>query len=198
MPGERRRVRPARAPARIVRPPRARIRSAASSIPTRGATLRSGRAGRALAARSVHDGGLLRTRAARGVRRRRLVPHRRPRRRRRGRLLLLQGTPRRHDQDQRRERLAARGRGGDPRSHRAHRARRRHRRRRPRSGRRGGGPSCRPGARVDVDELAAQLAARLSAYKVPRRFLLLADDAVPVLSSGKLDRPALEALFDAG
>ena len=40
----------------------------------------------------------------------------------------------------------------------------------------------------DVDELRARLAARLSAYKVPRRFLLLADDAVPLLSSGKLDR----------
>ena len=51
---------------------------------------------------------------------------------------------------------------------------------------------------VDVDALRTQLAARLSVYKVPRRFLLLADDAVPMLPSGKLDRPALEALFDAG
>jgi len=51
---------------------------------------------------------------------------------------------------------------------------------------------------VDVDALREKLAGRLSAYKVPRRFLLLGDDAVPVLSSGKLDRPALEALFDAG
>ena len=51
---------------------------------------------------------------------------------------------------------------------------------------------------VNVDELRGELAARLSAYKVPRRFLLLADDAVPVLSSGKLDRLALEALFRAG
>ena len=49
---------------------------------------------------------------------------------------------------------------------------------------------------VDVDELRDRLAGRLSAYKVPRRFLLLADDAVPLLSSGKLDRVALEALFD--
>jgi acyl-CoA synthetase (AMP-forming)/AMP-acid ligase II len=51
---------------------------------------------------------------------------------------------------------------------------------------------------VNVDELRSGLAARLSAYKVPRRFLLLADDAVPVLPSGKLDRLALEALFCAG
>ena len=51
---------------------------------------------------------------------------------------------------------------------------------------------------VNVDELRGALAARLSAYKVPRRFLLLADDAVPLLSSGKLDRLALEALFGAG
>jgi len=50
---------------------------------------------------------------------------------------------------------------------------------------------------VDVDTLRTRLSERLSSYKVPRRFLLLADDAVPLLSSGKLDRQALEALFDA-
>src|SRR6185369_11362494 len=50
---------------------------------------------------------------------------------------------------------------------------------------------------VYVDELRERLGERLSAYKVPRRFLLLADEAVPLLSSGKLDRRALEALFDA-
>jgi acyl-CoA synthetase (AMP-forming)/AMP-acid ligase II len=50
---------------------------------------------------------------------------------------------------------------------------------------------------VEVDELRCRLADRLSSYKVPRRFLLLPDDAIPVLSSGKLDRQALEALFDA-
>jgi acyl-CoA synthetase (AMP-forming)/AMP-acid ligase II len=53
-------------------------------------------------------------------------------------------------------------------------------------------------ADVDVDRLRRELAERLSAYKVPRRFLLLPDDAVPLLSSGKLDRVALEALFDDG
>jgi acyl-CoA synthetase (AMP-forming)/AMP-acid ligase II len=50
---------------------------------------------------------------------------------------------------------------------------------------------------VDADALREQLAGRLSSYKVPRRFLLLPEDAVPLLASGKLDRPALEALFDA-
>jgi acyl-CoA synthetase (AMP-forming)/AMP-acid ligase II len=54
-----------------------------------------------------------------------------------------------------------------------------------------------PGRVVDLDALRADLGARLSAYKVPRRFLLLPDAAVPMLASGKLDRPALEALFDA-
>ena len=49
---------------------------------------------------------------------------------------------------------------------------------------------------VDEGELREQIAKRLSAYKVPRRFLLLADDEVPLLPSGKLDRVALEALFD--
>jgi acyl-CoA synthetase (AMP-forming)/AMP-acid ligase II len=53
------------------------------------------------------------------------------------------------------------------------------------------------GRGVNVDELRGGLAARLSAYKVPRRFLLLADDAVPMLSSGKVDRLVLEALFDS-
>lgn len=57
-------------------------------------------------------------------------------------------------------------------------------------------PPGREGA-VDVDALRGRLAERLSSYKVPRRFLLLTDAAVPMLSSGKLDRPALEALFDA-
>jgi acyl-CoA synthetase (AMP-forming)/AMP-acid ligase II len=55
-----------------------------------------------------------------------------------------------------------------------------------------------PGRVVDEDALRKQLATRLSAYKVPRRVLLLRDEAVPLLSSGKLDRPALEALFRVG
>jgi len=55
-----------------------------------------------------------------------------------------------------------------------------------------------PGRVVDEDALREQLSSRLSSYKVPRRLLLLRDDAVPLLSSGKLDRPALEALFRVG
>lgn len=53
------------------------------------------------------------------------------------------------------------------------------------------------GRELDPEELRARLAACLSAYKVPRRYLLLADDEVPVLSSGKLDKATLEAMFHA-
>lgn len=47
----------------------------------------------------------------------------------------------------------------------------------------------------DTGELRAALRTRLSAYKVPRRFLVLADDEVPMLSSGKLDTRALKERF---
>jgi acyl-CoA synthetase (AMP-forming)/AMP-acid ligase II len=47
----------------------------------------------------------------------------------------------------------------------------------------------------DPDELTAALRKRLSAYKVPRRYLFLADDEVPMMSSGKLDARALKDLF---
>jgi acyl-CoA synthetase (AMP-forming)/AMP-acid ligase II len=47
----------------------------------------------------------------------------------------------------------------------------------------------------DEDDLRAALRERLSAYKVPRRVLFLADDEVPMLSSGKLDARALKDLF---
>jgi acyl-CoA synthetase (AMP-forming)/AMP-acid ligase II len=53
------------------------------------------------------------------------------------------------------------------------------------------------GRAIDVDALREQLAGRLSAYKVPRRFLLLGEDEVPLLPSGKLDRLALEGRFRA-
>jgi acyl-CoA synthetase (AMP-forming)/AMP-acid ligase II len=43
----------------------------------------------------------------------------------------------------------------------------------------------------DTEELRIALRTRLSAYKVPQRFLVLADDDVPMLSSGKLDARAL-------
>lgn len=47
----------------------------------------------------------------------------------------------------------------------------------------------------DPEQLRAALRARLSAYKVPQRYLLLTDDEVPMLSSGKLDANALKARF---
>jgi acyl-CoA synthetase (AMP-forming)/AMP-acid ligase II len=47
----------------------------------------------------------------------------------------------------------------------------------------------------DVGELQLALRQRLSAYKVPRRYLALADDEVPMLSSGKLDTAALRERF---
>jgi len=49
---------------------------------------------------------------------------------------------------------------------------------------------------MDDDALRAALRDRLSAYKVPRRFLRLSRTAVPMLSSGKPDVPAVLALFD--
>lgn len=47
----------------------------------------------------------------------------------------------------------------------------------------------------DPEALRAALRARLSAYKVPRRVVVLADDQVPMLSSGKLDGRALRELL---
>ncbi|MBL7497191.1 acyl--CoA ligase [Frankia sp. CNm7] len=53
------------------------------------------------------------------------------------------------------------------------------------------------GHSVDADGLRRQLAERLSAYKVPRRIVLLADHEVPTMSSGKIDVPALKELLRA-
>jgi acyl-CoA synthetase (AMP-forming)/AMP-acid ligase II len=50
-------------------------------------------------------------------------------------------------------------------------------------------------AAPDPDELRAALRKKLSAYKVPQRFIALADDSVPMLSSGKLDTRALRDMF---
>jgi acyl-CoA synthetase (AMP-forming)/AMP-acid ligase II len=46
-------------------------------------------------------------------------------------------------------------------------------------------------AAFDAEALKAQLKQRLSAYKVPRRFLALADRELPTLSSGKVDLKTL-------
>ncbi|ONH21972.1 class I adenylate-forming enzyme family protein [Pseudofrankia asymbiotica] len=53
------------------------------------------------------------------------------------------------------------------------------------------------GRTVDPDLLRRQLADRLSAYKIPRRIVLLADNEVPTMSSGKIDVPALRELLRA-
>jgi acyl-CoA synthetase (AMP-forming)/AMP-acid ligase II len=55
-----------------------------------------------------------------------------------------------------------------------------------------------PDTAPDLDVLRTELRARLSAYKVPRRFLVLAPDDLPMLSSGKPDLRAIEELFDGG
>ncbi len=47
----------------------------------------------------------------------------------------------------------------------------------------------------DPDELRATLRHHLSAYKVPQRYLFLADAEVPMMSSGKLDARALKERF---
>jgi acyl-CoA synthetase (AMP-forming)/AMP-acid ligase II len=49
---------------------------------------------------------------------------------------------------------------------------------------------------MDDDALRTALRDRLSAYKVPRRFLRLTRTGVPMLSSGKPDMPAVVAMFD--
>ncbi len=49
---------------------------------------------------------------------------------------------------------------------------------------------------VDTDALRRALRSELSAYKVPRRFAVCRPDEVPLLSSGKIDMPALRGLFD--
>jgi acyl-CoA synthetase (AMP-forming)/AMP-acid ligase II len=54
-----------------------------------------------------------------------------------------------------------------------------------------------PDTAPDLDALRTELRARLSAYKVPRRFLVLAPSDLPMLSSGKPDLKAIEELFDA-
>ena len=54
------------------------------------------------------------------------------------------------------------------------------------------------GPRSMSKTLRSELRERLSAYKVPRQILLLADDDVPMMSSGKLDLRALKDLFRDG
>jgi acyl-CoA synthetase (AMP-forming)/AMP-acid ligase II len=51
------------------------------------------------------------------------------------------------------------------------------------------------GCVLDVDDLRARLQELLSAYKVPRRVLVLRDDEVPWLASQKADRLAIRDLL---
>ncbi len=51
------------------------------------------------------------------------------------------------------------------------------------------------GSVVDVDDLRARLLERLSAYKVPRTIVVVAEHEVPMMSSGKLDARALKELL---
>ena len=48
----------------------------------------------------------------------------------------------------------------------------------------------------DASAVRAQLRTRLSAYKIPRRFAVVSRSDVPLRSSGKIDLPALAALFE--
>lgn len=48
---------------------------------------------------------------------------------------------------------------------------------------------------VDLDALTTTLKGELSSYKVPKVVIVLAEAAVPMMSSGKLDARALRALF---
>jgi acyl-CoA synthetase (AMP-forming)/AMP-acid ligase II len=52
-----------------------------------------------------------------------------------------------------------------------------------------------PEGSVDVDELRTRLRHRLSAYKVPRRVVVVPTEKVPMMSSGKLDLRALKELL---
>ncbi|MEX1006601.1 MAG: class I adenylate-forming enzyme family protein [Acidimicrobiia bacterium] len=53
-----------------------------------------------------------------------------------------------------------------------------------------------PERAVDLDRVRDGLRARLSAYKVPRRFVCIAPGDLPMLSSGKPDQRQIVALFD--
>jgi acyl-CoA synthetase (AMP-forming)/AMP-acid ligase II len=55
-----------------------------------------------------------------------------------------------------------------------------------------------PNVDVDVDVLRARLRERLSAYKLPRVIVVVADHELPMMSSGKLDLRALKDRLGAG
>jgi len=57
---------------------------------------------------------------------------------------------------------------------------------------------CAPGAELTEDDLAREAKARLSAYKVPSRWVIVAAPDVPMTVTGKVDKAGLQALLAAG
>jgi acyl-CoA synthetase (AMP-forming)/AMP-acid ligase II len=55
----------------------------------------------------------------------------------------------------------------------------------------------RPGRLIDADHVLRRLDKEISSYKVPRRVLVLKEDRVQYLASGKLDRIRIRALLEA-
>ncbi|MDQ1432454.1 MAG: hypothetical protein QOF40_3056 [Actinomycetota bacterium] len=51
-------------------------------------------------------------------------------------------------------------------------------------------------APITVDDLDREARARLSSFKVPTRWLVIAADDVPMMSTGKVDKAALQKLFE--
>ena len=106
----------------------------------------------------------------------------------------FQGREQRHDQDRGRQRVAAGGRGRHPRRRRAWSRTWSASTTTTRGQVVAALVRCRAEP-VDVDGLRAGLRERLSAYKVPRQILVVPDDDVPMMSSGKLDLRALKELL---
>ena len=159
-----------------------------------GADCATGEARRARLPWPVPHGGLRRAGTPRDVRPRRLVPHRRPGHGRRGRLLLLPGPGERHDQDGRAP-TCRRARSRPP-SWRSAASWPTSSASTTRRGASSSGALVRaPEGSVDVDELRGRLRDRLSAYKVPRRVVVVPAEKVPMMSSGKLDLRALKELL---
>ncbi len=192
---QRRRIRPTRSAARIVRQARARIRDQDHRPRHAGTGRRRGR--RTVHPRAIPDAVLLQAQSRRMLRRRRLVPHRRFGARRRRRIHLFRRPAQRDDQDRGRQCLGRRGGAGDRQGHRRSTGLRcRH----PgRQARRAGRRGCRRAGAAVFDEAALRerLKAELSAYKIPKRFIALPSAEIPLLSSGKVDTRQLRKLFDA-
>lgn len=55
-----------------------------------------------------------------------------------------------------------------------------------------------PDARLTTDDLAREAKARLSAFKVPSRWVVVAATDVPMTVTGKVDKAGLQALLDPG